>query len=120
MMDQSEVTSAYSPDQGLLISIYYLIMFNKNLGFREISVDELKEKINKSEIDLIIDVRGINEFKLGHVPKAKNIPLDNLTLKNLEENNMMSFKDKSVAVICGIGKRSAQAAVRLTKVLLNN
>jgi len=73
--------------------------------------------LEKNEYSLLLDVRGPLEYAAGHVPGARNIPLDELTKEFVEESDLKEYKDKPVAVICGIGKRSAQATVRLTKVI---
>ncbi len=66
-----------------------------------ISTTELEEKLKQS-IELI-DVRSEMEFSQGHIPKAKNIPLDRIK----------SYKSKSqqaIYLICHSGARSKQAA----------
>ena len=52
---------------------------------------------------LVIDVREAREYRTGHVPGARNLPLSVLPLhlKNLP-------KDQPVYVICRSGDRSPQ------------
>ncbi|MDD3005567.1 rhodanese-like domain-containing protein [Flavobacterium sp.] len=52
----------------------------------------------------LIDVRSQEEFSMGSVKGAVNIPLDNLTgqIKKLK-------KDKTIIVFCASGIRSSQA-----------
>lgn len=99
--DDADVTSAYSPEQ----------------GFKEMDVDELNRCLNTNGISLLLDVRTQEEFVDGHVPGAKNVPLDELSAK-VREGKLDEYKDKAIAVICQMGSRSAQATVRLSKVLL--
>eukprot|EP00210_Caulerpa_lentillifera_P002243 g2155.t1 len=97
----ADITSAYSPEQ----------------GFKEITVDELKDKWSAKEFTMVMDVREDHEFAAGHVPGAINTPLSGLNADYIKEKGLDVFKEKPIAVICGIGKRSAQASVRLSKVL---
>lgn len=76
-----------------------LIMLSK--GKEGISVKEL---IDLPEDALLIDVREQDEYKEGHVARAKNLPLSQLD-KRLKEIP----KDKQVYLICRSGNRSSQA-----------
>jgi rhodanese-related sulfurtransferase len=55
----------------------------------------------------VIDVREPQEFRGGHIPNARNIPLGQVAgkVKDLEK-----LKDKPVLLSCQTGDRSAQAA----------
>lgn len=52
----------------------------------------------------VIDVREAREYRPGHVPGARNIPLSVLPVRLTEVP-----KDRPVLVICQSGGRSAQA-----------
>lgn len=67
-----------------------------------ISTKDLAEKL--SEKPLILDVRSPQEFKSGHIPGAKNIPL----------NKVNKYKPKrNCYVVCASGMRSRRAAKQL-------
>jgi len=70
---------------------------------KEISVQELKEKIENKEEFQLIDVRETFEYETSNL-NGENIPLSNILL----ESDKVS-KDKTVIVHCRSGKRSAQA-----------
>ena len=55
---------------------------------------------------IILDVRSKGEFSGGHIPKAMNIPLDQLG------NNLSKIKNKNTCIICccASGMRSGSAA----------
>ena len=72
----------------------------------DITVDELKERLNKGETPIILDVREDWEYQETNIAGAQNIPLGTLPqkLEDLEE-----YKDQEVIVHCKSGTRSASA-----------
>ena len=82
-------------------------MFKKNSA-NQLSVSELKDHLGK--IDLI-DIREIHEFKAGHVPGAKNIPMNTL----LAKPDQYLKKDKTYHIICHSGGRSRGVTQQLSK-----
>lgn len=56
-------------------------------------------------MELVIDVRGSEEFASGHLLGAVNVPVQELEAR-LEE---LGPKDRPVAVYCRSGRRSAAA-----------
>jgi rhodanese-related sulfurtransferase len=78
---------------------------------KEVGVPEAVQLINRQDA-LIVDVREPGEFKGGHIPNARNIPLGQVSqkLKDLEK-----FKDRPIIVSCQTGSRSAEAAAALMK-----
>ncbi len=65
--------------------------------------------------DLILDVRTPGEFAAGHVPKAKNIPVDQV-MKHVEELKKFS----KVYMYCRSGGRVTLAHQILSSMGLNN
>ena len=61
---------------------------------------------------LILDVRSAEEFASGHLPNAKNIPLDALSGRITE---IEKSKNTVVITVCARGVRSASAASVLNK-----
>ena len=59
---------------------------------------------------LLLDVREPGEFSAVHAPDAKLIPLGQLSSR-LQE--IASYKDKPIVVVCRSGRRSAQAVSML-------
>jgi molybdopterin/thiamine biosynthesis adenylyltransferase/rhodanese-related sulfurtransferase len=70
---------------------------------KEISVNDLKLRINEKSIDLI-DVREANEYEIVSIKEAKLIPLS-----KLESDFENIPKDREVAIHCKMGGRSRQA-----------
>ncbi len=60
---------------------------------------------------LVIDVREPDEYALGHVPGARNVPLGALTADHPAVAGL--GPDDRVYLICESGRRSAVAADRL-------
>ncbi len=60
----------------------------------------------------ILDVREAAEFAKGHLPEARNIPLDKLSDRIGE---LEKFKDRALLVCCAAGIRSVKACAQLKK-----
>ncbi|RZA03961.1 MAG: rhodanese-like domain-containing protein [Sphingobacteriaceae bacterium] len=74
---------------------------------KEISVQELKEKIDKGEDFQLIDVREDFEYQVSNLG-GELIPLGGILI----ETDKIA-KDKEVIVMCRSGKRSAAAVMQL-------
>lgn len=81
------------------------------LGVENVGTGRAVQIVNH-EAGAFVDVREPDEFKRGHIPKARNIPLSTLPgrLKEIE-----SYKAKPVVVYCMSGSRSAKAAALMRK-----
>ncbi|MBL4938336.1 rhodanese-like domain-containing protein [Clostridium sp. YIM B02515] len=86
-------------------------MFN-NKNVKNINADEGYKLINENKNMIILDVRTKGEFESGHIPKAKNIPVQQLStrIKELEK-----YKDVPILVHCASGGRSPSAVRALAK-----
>jgi len=74
---------------------------------KEVSVQELKAKIDNKEDFQLIDVRETFEYEVSNL-EGENIPLGGILI----EADKIS-KDKPVIVQCRSGKRSAAAVMQL-------
>ena len=74
--------------------------------------DTLKSTRLYNDDAIILDVREDKEYASGHIPRAKHIPLGQLT-KRLQE--LDKHKDKPILVTCRSGNRSARACKTLKK-----
>ncbi len=70
-----------------------------------VDIHELNEYYNqKSEGEVLLDVRTDEEFREGHIPDSVHIPLDQL------ENRYTELKDyKKIYIYCRKGRRAASA-----------
>ncbi len=74
---------------------------------KEVSVQDLKQKIDNNEDFQLIDVREDFEYEMSNI-NGENIPLAGILI----EADKIS-KDKPVIVQCRSGKRSAVAIMQL-------
>jgi rhodanese-related sulfurtransferase len=74
--------------------------------------DTLKATRLYNDDALVLDVREDKEYAAGHIPKAKHIPLGQLSGRL---NELDKFKSKPVLVTCRSGQRSARACGMLKK-----
>ncbi|MTI33453.1 rhodanese-like domain-containing protein [Xanthovirga aplysinae] len=72
----------------------------------EITVAELKERLEKNEELIIIDVREEWEHEEVNIENTRNIPLGTIP-QHLEE--LSSLKEKEIILHCKSGNRSGQA-----------
>ena len=73
-------------------------------SYNNINNEELQNIIKNNKNTLILDVRTVGEFRSGHIPNAKNIPVQELSS---QKNNLDAYKDDDIIVkvtstaICG-------------------
>jgi rhodanese-related sulfurtransferase len=71
-----------------------------------ITVDELKQKVDKGETINLVDVREPNEFEEVNIG-GRLVPLGKVQTMQVEE--LEDLKDKEVIVYCRSGRRSMLA-----------
>jgi rhodanese-related sulfurtransferase len=69
------------------------------------SPSELQEKIKTGKRPFILDVRELAEYRLGHIPGAKLIPMGDIK-KSLDTLP----KQREIVCVCATGSRSISAA----------
>jgi rhodanese-related sulfurtransferase len=74
---------------------------------RQASVDELAAAMAAKGVSVLLDVRTPEEYAGGHVPGARNLPVDQIASRVGE---LSASKGQEVWVICQSGKRSAMAS----------
>lgn len=80
--------------------------------YKKITAEEAKERMDKDDQIIILDVRTEEEYHEGHIPQAMVIPNEMISTEPLEE---LPDKDQEILVYCRSGNRSAQAAKKLIK-----
>lgn len=79
-------------------------MFNSKV--KNVNAEEAYNLINENSEVVILDVRTKEEYDNGHIPGAKLVPVQLLSMKLTELNE---YKDKPVLVYCASGGRSPRA-----------
>lgn len=84
---------------------------------KEITVEELKQRLDNGEKLNIIDVREPEEYAEYNIG-AKHIPLGQILGMQLDE--LEDLKDEELIIHCKSGKRSMQACLVLEQVGFKN
>lgn len=74
---------------------------------RDVDVNTLASDLGAGRVPLLIDVRTPEEFASGHVPGARNIPVDQLEARLAE---LEDFSGGEIYLVCRSGGRSARGA----------
>jgi len=90
--------------------VLLLMLIGSSFAFTDISVDEVKAKIDAEEDIFLLDVRELWEFEAGHIRGTVNLPWNSGVL---QEKYASLPKDKPIIVICRSGNRSAAASAFL-------
>ena len=85
--------------------------------YRQITMQEAIELMEKEENYIILDVRTHEEFDAGHIPGAIVIPNE---IIGTEEISRLPDKDQLIMVYCRSGNRSKQASDKLVKLGYTN
>ena len=94
----------------LLAVAILLILIGSSFAFTDLSVDEVKAKMDAEEDIVLLDVREPSEFEGGHIRGAINLPWNSGVLR---EKYADLPKDKVLIVICRSGARSRAASAFL-------
>ena len=86
-----------------LISLLFL-SFAAKAAVYHISAEQLIDMIDKQKSPLIVDVRTAEEFNVGHVKGAINIPYDKLA-ENSDQLN--EYKNEHIVFYCRSGRRAS-------------
>lgn len=99
-----------------LILLILLIRHESNRTGPALSSAEVTRLINKEDAS-VIDVRGKDEFRTGHLPGAINIPARELQKRSSELSHL---KGKPIILICKTGTTAGSSAAVLLKAGFKN
>ena len=85
--------------------------------YRQITMDEAVTMMEEESGYIILDVRRPDEFAAGHIPNAINVPNESIGTSEIPE---LPNKDQLILVYCRSGRRSKEAAEKLTKLGYSN
>ncbi len=100
---------------GLLALVVFLPRLIKRLRKKPshmLSVAELKQRLDKGEDILVIDVRSSEEYMgdLGHIGGSRNIAIEEMP-RYLDE--LKSYRQRPIVIVCRTDQRSMNAAQML-------
>ena len=79
---------------------------SRSSGVKSVSAVDLPRVMSR-EKGIVVDISDPKDFKNGHIPKARNIPLNSV---ESDIGRMSKFKSRPIIVACRAGNRSARAA----------
>ena len=85
--------------------------------YRQITMQEAVEMMEKEENYVILDARTHEEFAQGHIPGAIVIPNETIGTNEIPQ---LPDKDQLIMVYCRSGNRSKQASDKLVKLGYTN
>ena len=88
-----------------LVYFAYLPSLDTVIDYQDVSVEAAKTMIDATTSPVILDVRTVQEYAVGHIEGAVNIPVEELEQRFTE---LDAFR--ATLVYCRSGVRSAQAA----------
>ena len=83
---------------------------DKSGGYQKITPTALKERLDKGEKLIIVDVRTKEEYDSGHIANSLLIPYDEIEKK---APALLTDKNAAIIVYCRTGRRSEIAAKAL-------
>lgn len=86
-------------------------------GFRRLSAQEAKARLDSGDPLVLLDVRTREEFGAGHIPGALCLPAESIGAQATAE---LPDKDAELLLYCRSGRRSAMAAKKLVKLGYTN
>lgn len=105
--DLQEIEHTYAPPYSSAkdpVNIAGFVAENILTGRTKVIHSDQISSLPKDEIE-IIDVRTEEEYKMGHINEAKNIPID-----KIRDQLSMISKNKKIIVYCAIGLRGYTAS----------
>ena len=90
---------------------------NQTNTYRQITVDEAVAMMEQETSYIILDVRRPDEFAVGHIPNAINVPNETIGTAEIPE---LPDKDQLIMVYCRSGRRSKEASEKLVKLGYTN
>ena len=86
------------------------------LPWRTLTAEEAKARLDENEDAILLDVRTQAEYDAGHIPGAVCLPNEDI----LPDLPLPFEKDAEILVYCRSGRRSAEAAQKLTELGCTN
>ena len=85
--------------------------------FRRLSAKEAKARLDSGDPLVLLDVRTREEFDSGHISGALCLPVESIGSEAPAE---LTDRNAEILIYCRSGRRSAEAAKKLTKLGYTN
>jgi rhodanese-related sulfurtransferase len=92
---------------GLFVALVVSMLKSATSKIKSIGHQELTILVNRQDAK-VVDVRGKEEFKKGHIVDALNVSL--AEIKNNQASALEKLKASPIIVVCNAGMTSSQAA----------
>ncbi|MCL1059359.1 rhodanese-like domain-containing protein [Shewanella sp. Choline-02u-19] len=97
---------------GLFVGLIVMVFKSSVSKVKNVNHQEATLLMNKQEAT-VVDVRGKEEFKKGHIVGAINVPL--AEIKNNQLGTLENSKASPIIMVCNAGMTSSQAAQLMVK-----
>lgn len=84
--------------------------------FKQVNINQGIEEYKATQGAVLLDVRTLGEYREGHIPGSKNVPLQQLN----KVESVVKNKDIPLFVYCYSGSRSRQAVSMLQRMGYTN
>ena len=85
-------------------------------ALKQVDINDGVEKYKNTKGAVLIDVRTPDEYRQGHIPGSKNVPLQQFT----DITSVVEDKDTPLFVYCYSGARSRRAATAFERLGYRN
>ena len=109
--------SASNPDVDPMPTTYADLIADIRKRTKQVSLDELKRRLDASEKMVLLDVREKDEWRAGYIPGAISIPRGFL---EIQAEQKLPDKNAHIVTYCAGGTRSALAAATLQELGYSN
>ncbi|MEZ9197955.1 rhodanese-like domain-containing protein [Shewanella sp. 10N.286.54.B9] len=97
---------------GLFVGLIVMVFKSSVSKVKNVNHQEATLLMNKQSAK-VVDVRGKEEFKKGHIVDAVNLPLADI--KNNQLGTLENAKGSPIIMVCNAGMTSSQAAQLMVK-----
>ena len=80
------------------------------MTYEQISMEDARRLMEAEKDYIILDVRTVEEYEAGHIPRAICIPNETIETENPKE---LLDKEQLILIYCRSGNRSKQASEKL-------
>ena len=92
------------------------MLFGRQTGCTNLPMRKAQTELENDKNIRLIDVRTPEEYREGHIPGARNVPVDRIG----EIQNVVPDRDAKLFVYCLSGSRSAYACASLVRMGYTN